>query len=100
MPLSVRFEQEKSQVTIEGTLDQSEVMKAWTDWKENLSSVTEPLVFDLTRVEKADTAGLAWLVLIFKRCRQHDIQVKKMNLPDYLKKLAAISDLDQILPIV
>lgn len=52
---------------------------------------------DLNDVERADTAGLAWLINIVKDAQANKVEVVFVNVPSKLLNLAELSSADTIL---
>jgi phospholipid transport system transporter-binding protein len=57
------------------------------------------LVVDFKQIERVDTAGLAWLLLLIEKANLAACQVKIINFPSDLAKLAKLSAVDTFLPI-
>ncbi|KGJ92330.1 lipid asymmetry maintenance protein MlaB [Colwellia psychrerythraea] len=53
---------------------------------------------DLSKVSKADTAGLAWLFYLLEQASLHSCQLNFSNIPEKLTKLIALSGVDGLLP--
>lgn len=58
------------------------------------------VLFDLAEVSHVDTAGLAWLLQVLAMARAADLTPKLQQMPIQLKKLAAVSDVLNLLPTV
>ena len=54
---------------------------------------------DLSRVERADSAGLALLIEWMRQARNQEQSIRFFNLPEQLMAIASASDLDGILPL-
>ncbi|TWX70647.1 STAS domain-containing protein [Colwellia demingiae] len=54
---------------------------------------------DLSKVSKADTAGLAWLFYLLEQAAHHSCQLSFSNIPEKLTKLITLSGVDGLLPI-
>jgi phospholipid transport system transporter-binding protein len=61
---------------------------------------TETIDLDLSKVERIDTAGLAWLILLFKEAKQRKIHLNIQQAPDALIKLATLSNVESLLGAV
>ncbi len=58
------------------------------------------VLFDLAEVSHVDTAGLAWLLQVLAMARAAGLTPKLQQMPIQLKKLAAVSDVLNLLPTV
>lgn len=54
---------------------------------------------DLAAVSKVDTAGLSWLFVLVEEAKVKNCQLKFFNASTELIKLAALSSVDNLLPI-
>lgn len=54
---------------------------------------------DLSGVEQANSAGLALLIQWLEMAQERDIQLSYRHLPDSLQRIAAFSNLQDLLPI-
>lgn len=59
----------------------------------------ESITIDLAKVNKIDTAGLAWILLLIELAITKSCKISLVNLPDDLLKLAKLSAVDTLLPI-
>ena len=59
----------------------------------------ERMIIDLAKVSQIDTAGLAWILLLIELAASKNCDIKLINLPDDLLKLAKLSAVDTLLPI-
>lgn len=90
-------------VKITGHLDRDTLSRDW--WVMLSSSERSQLQkagrcnFDLKQVERADSAGLAWIINAVRDARAHDIEVSLHAVPKKVLKLAKISDVDTLLPV-
>lgn len=50
-------------------------------------------------VERVDSAGLAWILNAIRDGKREGINVSLRELPEKLRKLAKISDVDGFLPV-
>ncbi|WP_297527557.1 STAS domain-containing protein [Thiohalobacter sp.] len=57
------------------------------------------LVFDLSGVERADSAGLALLIEWMRRARRAGRAVRFLNLPPQMLEIARAASLDRVLPL-
>jgi len=56
------------------------------------------VLFDLAEVSHVDTAGLAWLLQVLAVARATGLEPTLQEMPMQLKKLAAVSDVLNLLP--
>lgn len=94
---------DKGSVVIHGHLDRDTLSKNF--W-ESLSSndrnaliQNKSCVVDLSDVERADSAGLAWLINAVRDAKQNGVSMTLHEMPEKLHKLAKISDADSFLPV-
>ncbi|EXJ16373.1 hypothetical protein D779_0307 [Imhoffiella purpurea] len=59
----------------------------------------DTLVIDLAEVDSANSAGLALLLEWLDVARARDIHLSYANVPDSLRRIAAFSNLQDVLPI-
>ena len=88
------------QFSVEGELSKLTVPSIWRDANALIQSATQNLVFDLGEVTRTDSAGLALLLEWMTLARKKELQIHFRNLPTQLWKIAKVSDLDGILPLV
>jgi len=88
-------------VIVEGELDQTTLQH---DYWSSLSKKDQQAIvnngaleFNLAKVERGDTAGLAWLINIVKDARADKVEVSFKSVPDKLLNLAELSSAKQIL---
>lgn len=90
-------------VKITGHLDRDTLSRDW--WVMLSSSERSKLKhagrchFDLKQVERADSAGLAWIINAIRDARAQNIDVTLHSVPEKVLKLAKISDVDTLLPV-
>jgi phospholipid transport system transporter-binding protein len=53
----------------------------------------------LSDVERADSAGLAWLINAVRDAKQNGVSITLHKMPEKLHKLAKISNADGFLPV-
>ncbi len=58
------------------------------------------VLFDLAEVSHVDTAGLAWLLQVLAMARAAGLQPTLQEVPVQLRKLAVVSDVLNLLPMV
>lgn len=54
-------------------------------------------VLDLSRVTRADSAGLALMVEWLRRARQRNVRIEIINMPEQMRSIARMSKLDGVL---
>lgn len=59
--------------------------------------VDNDIIIDLSSVDKIDTAGLAWLLLIIERANAKNVKVNFIHLSDELVKLAMLSGVETLI---
>ncbi len=90
-------------VVVKRNLDRDVLVKNWWDMldtqqRQQLSS-SKQCEFDLSGVERIDSAGLAWLINAIRDGRQQGISLTLTDAPAKLIKLAKISEMDNLLPL-
>ncbi|WP_394221692.1 lipid asymmetry maintenance protein MlaB [Alteromonas gracilis] len=94
---------DKGSVIIHGHLDRDTLSKNfWESLSGNERSTliqNKTCVVDLSDVERADSAGLAWLINAVRDAKQNGVSMALRNMPEKLHKLAKISDADSFLPV-
>jgi ABC-type transporter Mla MlaB component len=63
-----------------------------------ISIVQTPLKHNFV-FERADSAGLAWLINAVRDAKQNGVSMSLYKMPEKLRKLAKISDADSFLPV-
>lgn len=73
----------------------------WVSEGKNASSQLNSgaLTVDLSEVDRADSAGLAWLINLIRDCKTNKIPVVLKKVPSDLLDLAKISDASDLLPL-
>ena len=80
-----------------GALTRATITRAFDKKYRQLIS-NERIILDLSKVEKIDTAGLAWILLLIELASKTQCHINLVNLPDDLVKLAKLSAVDSLLP--
>ncbi|GAB3011732.1 STAS domain-containing protein [Bowmanella dokdonensis] len=57
------------------------------------------LQLDLQQTDNSDMTGLAWLVKLATKARREKVDLKLISVPETIRKLAKISDVDELLPL-
>ncbi|WP_404342460.1 lipid asymmetry maintenance protein MlaB [Pseudoalteromonas mariniglutinosa] len=52
--------------------------------------------FDLSKVSRVDTVGLAWLIHCFAELKQQGIRLELQNIPDQLQKLMQLGQVTNL----
>jgi phospholipid transport system transporter-binding protein len=89
---------EPGRLRVEGVLDFSSVTALAAE-AESLFPASGPLRIDLSGVESANSAGLALLLEWLERAQSRRLKLEYLNLPDSLKRIAAISNLGSLVPV-
>ena len=94
---------EPTLITLSGALDRQSLTKDW--WSQLSSSDKQSYrqagacTFDFAKVERVDSAGLAWTINAIRDGRAQGIKITLCNLPEKMLKLAKISEIDALLPV-
>lgn len=94
---------DKGNIVVHGHLDRDTLSKNF--WECLNSKERERLInsgecrIDLSDVERADSAGLAWLINAVRDAGQNGVSMTLLKMPEKLHKLAKISDADSFLPV-
>mgnify|MGYP001029097932 FL=1 len=94
---------DKGNVVVHGHLDRETLSKNfWDSLNGNERSTlinNKGCLVDLSDVERADSAGLAWLINAVRDAKQNGVSMSLYKMPEKLRKLAKISDADSFLPV-
>lgn len=92
------FHQIKDGVTfLEGELTRQNLSK--TSLKQaSVVLKTGSLIFDLSKLSKVDTAGLAWLLLLVEKSAANNQKISFVQASEDLVRLAQLSGVEGILP--
>lgn len=90
-------------VSVHGHLARDTLARNWWDMlssqeKQTLKAAKQ-CVFDLGEVERVDSAGLAWLINAIRDGRHAGVSITLRDVPEKLRQLAKISDVDDFLPV-
>lgn len=83
---------------IRGELDFDSVAELWSA-TESLFAAASPSKIDLGGISRANSAGVALLVEWFGRTRLQGQTLVFVNVPEQMRAIIAIADLDQMLPL-
>ena len=89
---------EPGRLEVEGELVFASVGRLLQD-SEPLLAGSGPLVIDLGGVEGSDSAGLALLLEWLDRGRARGRRIRFRGLPDPLRRIARLSNLESLLPV-
>lgn len=84
------------QVTVAGELTRHTVpsLSGQADNIAKTGSNKGPIAVQLAQVTQVDTAGLAWLVALYRACQKQQLAVQIVEVPQGLIKLAKLSDVE------
>lgn len=85
-------------IVVSGLLTRDAISKAFEKKATELLSQPQ-LKVDLSAVERGDTAGLAWLLLLVEQANQRKVTLQFINIPEDLQKLAKLSAVSPFLPV-
>ncbi len=70
-------------------------------WKEYMAGFAEraDVDLDLCRLERSDSAGVAFLVACFREAARAGHNIRFFNLPAQMLAVARVSSLDEVLPL-
>lgn len=91
-----------NELAITGDLTKYSIGKDWwvVEGKKLSSQISSGnLIVDLSHVDRADSAGLAWLINLIRDTKANDISVVLRKIPSDLLDLAKISDASSLLPL-
>jgi phospholipid transport system transporter-binding protein len=94
---------DKGNVIVHGQLDRDTLSKNfWESLSSNERGTLQQnkrCTLDLSDVERADSAGLAWLINAVRDAEQNGVSITLSKMPEKLQKLAKISNADSFLPV-
>ena len=94
---------DKGNVVVHGHLDRETLSKNfWDSLNGNERSTlinNKRCLVDLSDVERADSARMAWLINPVSDAKQNGVSISLYKMPEKLRKLAKISDADSFLPV-
>lgn len=85
-------------IVVSGLLTRDAISKGFEKKATELLSQPQ-LKVDLSAVERGDTAGLAWLLLLVEQANQRNVALQFINIPEDLQKLAKLSAVSPFLPV-
>lgn len=90
---------EQNQFHFIGALNSKTLVKPWQDRQAQWQKINSEIIFDLQGVTLIDTTGLAWLLQLIDECQRANKNLKLVNVPTSLLKLAKMSDVEGFLPL-
>jgi phospholipid transport system transporter-binding protein len=97
------IESPKGYFSLQGDLNRNTIAKsdalATLEHSNQNNSSLHASTLDMLDVSNSDTAGLAWLMNFLKDNQQKSVHFKLKNIPESLRKLAKISDVDSFLSV-
>lgn len=94
---AVRIESNGACVRVAGDLDLASAGEALRRVNGVFAAGEDELVFDLAELGRCDSAGLAVLLEWRRAARRHGRELTYRNVPERLRKLASISDVEGVL---
>lgn len=82
----------------EGALTFETVMELWNT-KHQFFASNLPIALDLKAVKRTDSAGLAFLIALYREALHSDKPLTLINIPKQLLDIASVSGVESILPI-
>ena len=98
MPLAILSSESAGSYAIKGEMSFASVEQLLAD-SLPLFADDSGLLFDLSHVEHADSAGVALLVEWLRISKQRQVQLQFRNIPSQMLAIIEVSDLQQRLPI-
>jgi phospholipid transport system transporter-binding protein len=100
------IESPKGYFTLQGDLNRNTIAKSDalatldpSNQSNQNNSSEDASTLDMSGVSNSDTAGLAWLMNFLKDNQQQNVHFELKNIPERLRKLAKISDVDSFLSV-
>jgi len=97
------IESPKGYFTLQGDLNRNTIAKSdalvTLEQSNQNNSSDDASILDMSGVSNSDTAGLAWLMNFLKGNQQQKVHFELKNIPERLRKLAKISDVDSFLSV-
>lgn len=85
-------------LTVEGDLDVYSVAEAIRQGSKLIRSSKAMTIIDLGKVNKIDSAGLAFVIELMKTARQQKTRIEFKNIPARMRDVAEVYGLSVILP--
>lgn len=87
------------QYALSGELTMQNVSQVSRDTKPLLAAMSGEVTINLSRIARADSAGLALLIDWLRIARQQNVTLRFEQLPDQLLQIARVCELHSVLPI-
>ncbi|SEK97545.1 phospholipid transport system transporter-binding protein [Colwellia chukchiensis] len=94
----IKVQQTEQSAVFNGALTRATITRSFDKQYRKLVD-QKAITLDLAKVSQIDTAGLAWILLLIELAASKDCDIKLVNLPDDLLKLAKLSAVADLLPI-
>jgi len=99
MPLPSIERQDGNQFVIRGELNMQTVPALAESARDMLKQLSGEVSVDLSGVSRADSAGLALLIDLQRHTRRQQCAIRFLHLPEQLRQILHLSELDDILPV-
>lgn len=83
-----------------GDLTFATAARLWQLSQKILKQSPDPVVIDLSAVQRIDSAGLALLIEWLRFARKYNTQLTFLHCPEQLVTMAGVHDLEDLLPCV
>ena len=93
----VKLTGDKGSFALEGALVRDNIR--YLESQEAQLWQAEKLQLNLEKLEQSDMAGLAWLVKLATRAKRDKVSLTLTCVPETIRKLAKISDVEELLPL-
>lgn len=94
---AVKWELKENKAVFTGELSRNTINEAFEKSCKS-SFYKKDIVVDLESVDKVDSAGLAWLLILVENAKSTNNEISLHNIPNDLLKLAKLSAVDLFLP--
>lgn len=84
---------------LSGELTMQNVAKISQDTAALLNTMSGEVSIDLSKIDRADSAGLALLIDWLRIARRRNFSLHFEQLPEQLMQIASVCELDSVLPI-
>lgn len=86
-------------LALSGDLDKHSVPQVLNQLTGLITAGNDTLRLDLSKVSRADSAGIALLLQCMRRARQLGRDIRFAHIPDQMMAIARVSGLGQVLPL-
>ena len=86
---------------VHGDLDWHSIINLWEDSDKLFAAKTPgdtPLQISLAQVNRCDSSGVALLVDWLRQARDHERELKFVNIPAQMQAIIRVTDLEELLP--